>query len=329
MIWERKNLKWSSPHRVRFSSSALQVVRRSTAIPLAFALLALGLAQPQGARADIECDFNPDTRVLSVSVRDSSLGAELVLRRAGNRIHVSQFLGPQANCHGTPTITNTDLIRLRARGPNEIELNLLKGPFAPGATPEPGGSPEIEIRASGKEATFWLEGGSTDEHFRYMSSSGQNGLNLNTSPDDDDIDFLLPPKVELYVDGRRGSDTIDVVPPVDLEVAAFGGRGNDTLLSDVTEDIGEFLTGSLLEGGKGRDRIVGSPLDDYILPGPGIDVVEAEGGSDAIGMPPDKRRDKIDCGSGKDIVGSERRGVSIDPFDQARSCEYVQRPSRR
>ncbi len=304
-------------------------MRRSTAIPLAFALLALGLAQPQGAPADIRCDFNPDTRVLSVGVRDTTLGAELVLRRAGNRIHVSQFFGPQANCHGTPTITNTDLIKLRARGPNEIDLDLFKGPFAPGATPEPDGSPEIEIRASGREATFWLEGGPTAEHFRFMSSSGQNGLNLNTSPDDEDIDLLVPPKVELYVDGRRGSDTIDVVPPVDLEVAAFGGRGNDTLLSDVTEDFGEFLTGSLLEGGKGRDRIVGSPLGDYIRPGPGIDVVEAEGGSDAIGMPPDKRRDKIDCGFGNDVVGSERRGVPIDPFDQARSCEYVQRPSRR
>lgn len=303
-------------------------MRRSTVIPLAFALLALGLAQPQGAPADIGCDFNPDTGILSVGVRDSTLGAELVLRRAGKRILVSKFLEPQANCHGTPTIINTDLIKLRARGPNEIELDLFNGPFAPGATPEPDGSPEIEIRASGEEGTFWVEGGPTAEHFRYMSSSGQNGLNLNTGPDDEDIDLLLPPKAELFVDGRRGSDTIDVIPPVDLEVAASGGRGNDTLLSDATGDVGEF-TGALLEGGKGRDRIVGSPLFDYIFPGPGADVVEAEGGSDAINVQPDKRRDRIDCGSGNDAVGTERRGAAADPFDQARGCEYVQRPSRR
>jgi hypothetical protein len=94
-----------------------------------------------------------------VGVRESVLGEELVLRRAGNRIRVSEFLEPPVNCHGTPTIANTDLIKLRARGPNEISLDLFKGPFAPGATPEPDGSPEIEIRASGREATFWLEGG--------------------------------------------------------------------------------------------------------------------------------------------------------------------------
>jgi hypothetical protein len=305
-------------------------MRRSIAIPLVATLLAIGLARPQDApAAEIRCEYNPDTRVLSVSVRDSALGEELVLRRAGSQIHVSEFLGPQVNCHGTPTITNTDLIKLRARGPNEIALDLFKGPFAPGATPEPDGSSEIEIRASGREGTFWLEGGPAAEHFRYMSSSGQNGLNLNTGPGDEDIDLLLPPKAELYVDGRRGSDTIDVVPPVDLEVAASGGRGNDTLLSNATEDVGEFFSGSLLEGGKGRDRIVGSPLFDYILPGPGADIVEAEGGSDAIGTQLDKRRDRIDCGSGNDAVGSERRGAAVDPFDQVRRCEYVQRPSPR
>jgi hypothetical protein len=304
-------------------------MRRSTTIPLAAALLALGLAQPQDApAADIRCDYNAKTRVLSVNVRDSVLGEELVLRRAGARIRVSEYFGPSANCHGTPTILNTDLIKLRAMGPNEVALDLSKGPFAPGATPEPDGSPEIEIRGSGSLGSFWLEGGPSAEHFRYMNSSGQNGLNLNTGPGDEDVDFLLPPKTELYVDGRRGSDTIDVVPPVDLEVAAFGGSGNDTLLSAATGAVGKF-SGGLLEGGKGRDRIVGSPLSDYIFPGLGADVVEAEGGSDAISMRFDKRRDRIDCGSGGDAVGSESRKPAADPFDLARRCEYVQRPSRR
>lgn len=304
-------------------------MKRSTAIQLAAALLVPALAQPQDATAtDIGCDYNAETRVLSVNVRDSVLGEELVLRRAGARIRVSEFFGPPVNCHGTPTITNTDLIKLRAMGSNEVVLDLSKGPFAPGATPEPDGSPEIEIRGSGRLGSFWLEGGPSAEHFRYMSSSGQNGLNLNTGPGDEDIDFLLPPKVELYVDGRRGSDTIEVVPPVDLEVAAFGGSGNDTLLSDATGDVGEF-TGSLLEGGKGRDRIVGSPLSDFIFPGQGADMVEAEGGFDAISMLPDKHRDRIDCGPGNDAVGNERGEAAAEPFDQVRKCEYVQRDKRR
>lgn len=81
-----------------------------------------------------------------------------MLRRAGARIRVSQFLGPPARCNGTPTITNTDLIRLRAKGYNEVVVDLFHGPFAPGATLEPDGSPEIEIQGSGSRlASFWLE----------------------------------------------------------------------------------------------------------------------------------------------------------------------------
>jgi hypothetical protein len=304
-------------------------MKRSIAILFASALLGLALAQPGDVlAADIKCEYSPETHVLSVSASESPLGEELVLRREGPRIRVAKFLEPPVNCHGTPTIFNTDLIKLRARDSAEIALDLFNGPFAPGATPEPDGSPEIEIDVSGNLGALWLEGGPTPEHFRYMSSAGQNGLNLNTGPSDEDIDLLLPPKAELYVDGRGGSDTIDVVPPVDLEVAASGGRGNDTLLSDATGGMGEF-SGGLLEGGKGRDRIVGSPLFDYILPGPGADVVEAEGGSDAIIVQPDKRRDRIDCGSGNDAVGREHKGPAADPFDQVRRCEYVQRPGRR
>jgi hypothetical protein len=304
-------------------------MKRSIAILLASTLLGLALAQPGRAlAANIKCEYNRETHVLSVSASESFLGEELVLRRAGPKIRVGQFLAPPANCDGTPTIFNTDLITVRARNSAEIALDLFNGPFAPGATPEPDGSPEIEIQVSGGLGAFWLEGGPTGEHFRYMSSSGQNGLNLNTGPGDEDADLLLPPKAELYADGRRGSDTIDVVPPVDLEVAAFGGPGNDTLLSDATGVIGKH-SGALLEGGEGRDRIVGSTLFDFIVPGPGADVVEAEGGSDAIVVQPDKRRDRIDCGPGNDAVGSEDKGAGADPFDQARHCEYVQRPSRR
>ncbi|HEX6753324.1 MAG TPA: hypothetical protein VF093_07050 [Solirubrobacterales bacterium] len=299
-------------------------MRRSIAILSVSALLALGLGFPQGASATVKCQRNPNTRVLSVTVtRSGPFLEEAVLHRVGTQIRVFEFLGLRVECRGNPTVTNTDQIKLYVGGLNEVTIGLNGGPLAPGATPEPDGSPEIEITARGSSGTYWLNGGAGADHFRYMSEAGRNGLNLNTGPGDEDLDLLVPPMAELYVEGRKGPDTIDVAPPVDLAVTAFGEAGDDILIGGPTGEVGEF-NGALLEGGAGRDRIIGSPLFDLILPGAGADVVRAEGGADAIQMGRDRRRDRIDCGAGRDGVGRLRRGEAIrDPFDRFRSCERI------
>lgn len=299
-------------------------MRRSIAILSVLALLGLGLGLPQGASAAVKCQRNPTTRILSVAVtRSGPFLEEAVLHRVGAQIRVVEFFGSRVKCRGNPTVTNTDQIKLYVGGFNEATIGLSGGPLAPGATPEADGSPEIEITARGRSGTYWLNGGRGADHFRYMSEAGQNGLNLNAGPGDEDLDLAVPAGAEIYVEGREGPDTIDVAPPVDLEVAAFGEDGNDTLIAVPTGEVGERL-GGLLEGGKGRDRIVGSSLFDLILPGPGADVVRAEGGADAIQMGRDKRRDRIDCGAGRDGVGRQRTGVVVrDPFDRFRSCERI------
>ena len=299
-------------------------MRRSIAILSVSALLGWGLGLPQGASASVKCQRNPTTRILSVAVtRSGPFLEEAVLHRVGAQIRVVEFFGSRVKCRGNPTVTNTDQIKLYVGGFNEATIGLSGGPLAPGATPEPDGSPEIEITARGRSGTYWLNGGRGADHFRYMSEAGQNGLNLNTGPGDEDLDLVVPPKAEIYVEGRKGPDTIDVAPPVDLEVAAFGEGGDDTLIGGPTGEVGEFA-GALLEGGAGRDRMVGSPFFDLILPGPGTDVVRAESGPDAIQMGRDKRRDKIDCGAGRDGVGRQRRRVAArDPFDRLRSCELI------
>lgn len=306
-------------------------MRQLIAILATLILLALGPGLAQSASAAVKCQYDPGTQALSVTANEKGLLVEEpTLHRVGEQIRVSEFFGPRVNCHGNPTVTNTDQITLRARGVSEITIGLGGGPLAPGATPEPDGSSEIEIVALGGSGTFWLNGGPGADHFRYMSEAGQSGLDLNAGPGDEDVDLFVPsPRTEVFVEGRGGPDTIDVVAPVDVEVAAFGEGGNDTLIGGTTGTAGEF-TGGLLEGGKGRDRIVGSPLFDFILPGPGADVVKAEGGSDAIQMSPDKRRDRIDCGGGRDVVGGPRAGKPPgDPRDRFRGCEHVQRGRRR
>jgi hypothetical protein len=53
------------------------------------------------------------------------------------------------SCGGTPTVTNTDQIDAVARSENDINISLSGGPFAPGATPDPGSTSEIEFKVSG------------------------------------------------------------------------------------------------------------------------------------------------------------------------------------
>jgi hypothetical protein len=249
---------------------------------------------------------------------------EAVLRRVGDQISVSEFLGPRINCHGSPTVTNTDRVKIIAKGPlASVDINLSGGSFAPGATPDPGSSSEIEFTI-GEDGFVFLHGGSEADHFRYMTAKGQSGLNLNAGPEDEDADVLVQdPEVNLIVEGGQGPDTIDVLGRPRVDVDAEGNQGNDSLIARHGDGV---LGGVILDGGSGGDRIIGGPLADDITPGYGPDVVKARGGADRMVMWPDKVRDRIGCGPGQDRVYRElSSGPPADPFDRLRSCERVKR----
>jgi hypothetical protein len=239
---------------------------------------------------------------------------DAVVHRVGPAIEVSEFLGPGLNCGGQPSVTNTDRIDVRSKGLGTVTLSLKGGPFAPGFSADPDGSSEIELSAGG-DGLIALVGSSAPDHFRYMTAEGRSGLNLNPGPGDRDIDVFLPDQEAetLFVaEGGQGRDTIDVLGRPPVGIFATGNRGDDTL---VARGAGPF--GAILDGGKGRDRIVGSPGFDLIVPGRGADAINALGGSDLIEMGPDRRRDRVDCGGGRD------RANRPEPFDRLRSCEHV------
>jgi Ca2+-binding RTX toxin-like protein len=91
---------------------------------------------------------------------------------------------------------------------------------------------------------------------------------------------------------------------------AAGGAGDDTLVAGPS--------GSILDGGSGRDRLFGGHADDFIVPGPGPDLVKARGGGDEVQIGTDGARDRVDCGAGNDEASPH------DPFDRLRSCERVE-----
>jgi hypothetical protein len=196
---------------------------RRLGLTAATALLAWS-AQAQPADAKVSCRLDLSTHVLSVKSSGGLLD-EPVLRRQGDRIVVyPELLSGPLSCHGSPTVTNTDTIDLTLKNIGDGEVDLGGGPLAPGATPEPGSVPEIEVIARGTGALF-LEGGRRADHFRYSSTAGERGLNLNAGPGD-----------------------------VDAEVIAFGGAGGDYMGAKPDGAVDR------IDCGPGRDQFFRQPF---------------------------------------------------------------------
>jgi RTX calcium-binding nonapeptide repeat (4 copies) len=272
----------------------------------------------QSSAASVRCRHNPASRVLSVTASGED---EVVIRRVGPALRVFELFLEPIDCGGGPaTVTDTDEIKLVPRGESEIIVSLAGGPLAPGASPEPDSSPEIEITAGG---FIGLLGGRRGDHLRFMASEGQTGINLNAD-EDQDLDFRFSPTQPLFLaSGGPGDDTIDSVGRLNLLLLVEGNAGNDTISLQ-----GARHHGAIVDGNAGDDRIIGSSGFDLIAPGSGADVVEAGSGPDTTFIRPDRRRDRIGCGPGHDRVrrfGLPHPGTAADPFDRLRSCERVER----
>ncbi|MDX6634994.1 MAG: hypothetical protein QOF06_1197 [Solirubrobacterales bacterium] len=272
---------------------------------------ALCLLAPQASEAKISCRYNAGQMALSVTATGFD---EAGIRRFGEEILVSPFLEPPIMCKGgRPTVTNTDRVDLIVRGEGSAWIELEGGPFAPGATAEPDGFSEVEFTVRGSGFVDF-EGGPGRDHFRFMGSGPESGVNLNADQDDD-LDLITPSKPSLallvVIEGGPGADLIDAQDRPGLEIFAVGGKGNDTLVAPASGS-------AILQGGKGRDRLVGGRGWDLLDPGPGADVVKARSGSDLVDMRPDRRRDRIFCGGGRDLVGKH------DDRDRMISCERVE-----
>ncbi len=89
---------------------------------------------------------------------------------------------------------------------------------------------------------------------------------------------------EIVVFGNGGDDSIQIakvrrngiVIPLNIPVRFFGGDGNDSL------QAGQNLASSILDGGAGNDRLVGSSARDLLIGGTGKDILAGGGGDDIL-----------------------------------------------
>lgn len=269
----------------------------------------LALLVPAATQAKIGCDYNSATMALSITATRFD---EVEVRRSGSEILVAGPSGSALGCGGhQPTVTDTDRVEIALRSEGSVWVDLSGGSFAPGATLEAEGSSEIEFTLSGSGyANF--EGSGGRDHFRFMDSGDESGVNLNAE-EDDDLDLAVasnPSQLLLFVlDGGPGADLIEARGVPRLEMFAEGGDGNDMLIAPRSGS-------AILEGGRGRDQIFGGHEGDLIAPGPGADLVKSYAGSDLLLTRPDRSRDRIFCGSGRDKIGGDR-----DRRDRLHSCE--------
>ena len=146
---------------------------------------------------------------------------------------------------------------------------------------------------------------------RMSGSSGNDGLRGGSSPDRINGGFgndrLHGQAGGDRIAGSRGRDRVN------------GGSSNDVISSGSSNDRAAGDQGNdRINGNSGNDALFGNSGNDRITGSTGADRISGGGGNDRINSR-DGRRDRLDCGRGRDRLIADR-------FDRvARNCERVSR----
>jgi subtilisin-like proprotein convertase family protein len=194
------------------------------------------------------------------STLDIVIGTDesFTIQRSGSNFNV---IGPgisDASCGGS-TVNNVDQVNVTASSGNEsLLLDLSGGPFAPGASGEGTGLPEIEFNvdmSTGTGDSLVIQGQGTADNIRV----GAGGVNWNG---DDDADVSLAGQDEFEIKGDSGADTL----------SAAGGLGTGSAYPDRIK----------LTGGPGNDNLTGGDGPDVLNGAQGNDVERGGDGPDTF-----------------------------------------------
>jgi Ca2+-binding RTX toxin-like protein len=108
---------------------------------------------------------------------------------------------------------------------------------------------------------------------------------------------------------KRGTNAAQRLRGTSAGDRLFGLGGGDLLFGLAGNDH--------LSGGPGADRLLGGPGNDRLSGGPGRNRYAAGAGKDTVGAH-NHRRERVDCGPGRD-------SASVDRSDRVRRCERIRR----
>jgi hypothetical protein len=284
------------------SKSRRRALLASLATLAAVAVFAATSTTHAGTRAGVTCRFEIATHRLTVTFHNDDANGGIV--RRGNDLVVEDVFRPLA-CAGAqdPTRFNTERVRVRAREPSvddlSFELDLRRGPMAPGFSDEGDGSSEIEFSVpfpAGSASGVSILGSDGPDRIVLGDLAYRKGANLNAAEVVDDPDVRI----------RGGTFGVFGIGGADV-VSARGGGGF----------IGPFPRWVFAFGIRGDDLLSGGPKGDYLRGGRGHDTMKGDGGGDFL-IARDETRDVVRCGRGSDIA-------KVDRIDQLHRCEDVRR----
>jgi hypothetical protein len=318
---------------------------------IALAVLAVALLAPGSASAATSCTVSGST----LSVSGDALADDVALGRGGEQIIVSAFPEPgleptQVACSGpAPTVTSIDTIAVANTSrfdSFDVFLELSGGPFAPGLTPEPDASSEIEFSFS-RVPEVVVNGSDGPDQYAFGVLGDASGVNLNAGAEGaaPDVDIVSPayrrdPKrkrltsTDWEVHAQGGDDVVDASgggaftsgAPADFRVS--GQQGDDRILgtSRGSELVGgpgdDLMIGGrkpdAIFGGKGdgRDTLVGRAGEDLLFSGDGRDTIDGGRDSDLIWS--GRGVDRVRCGPQPDAVE-----INSGRKDHRHGCELL------
>ena len=295
--------------------------RRTLLLALPAALVCAAL-WPAASQAFVGCEHSAGT--LRVFMNQDGDG--VTVTRGGDAINVisggrfDDFPEILLVCSGgDPTVHNTDRIVIdeaAVAGFTIVAFDLSGGQFAPGATPEPDGTSEIELQANMFGfLSFTGVGGTSGDDVIHMgrTASGATGVNFNAGAEAaPDVDLEVTQPELLTVGTGAGNDVFlgrgapGFAGPLGRGVAMFaaGGRGRDRIVAGAS---------TFIAGGRGNDTLLGSRFADFAAGEGGRDLIKTGRGDDTALTARDGR-DRVNCGAGEDTA-------IADATDREAKCE--------
>jgi Ca2+-binding RTX toxin-like protein len=309
---------------------------------LALTVLGVALAWPASSQAFVACTYSSGELTVDLTANDDSATLtrfrDQIVVLTGSSVSIlsdsydeyDDYYGEETQiavpcAGGTPTSTNTDhisVVQSPAAEFGAVTVDESNGPFAPGATPEADGTPEIEFgfNLPGRGSSVGIKGTDANETIPVgMVPSGAAGVNLNADAEaaSADADIEAAGTRYVVVDAEGGNDVVTGMggaglagPLTTAFLLASGGSGNDQLQAGPL--------GAALEGDEGSNTLIGSPREDFIDAEGGKDKAFGGKGSDRIESL-DRKKDFVSCGAGK------RDFVVDDYIDRALHCERGRR----
>jgi Ca2+-binding RTX toxin-like protein len=251
--------------------SATPKLLRSPALIVACVALLVTLGAAGSASAAVSCTYSSAAHKVTVTL---SANGDIVglSRSAGSPAVINTNVG---SCGGA-TVLNTDSVEIvdTSGGSTTAAVGLFEGQLAPGLTPEPGTSSEIELNVDLGSGFDFFEARSADAGSDVVFGAG--GVNLNADQErvagsGADADLTLSGVDSYEAIGGDGSDSF----------SGAGGTGTGAPFQARFVAAG-FGGADLLTGGDGADILAGMDGDDEIRGGNGTDFLFGRTGDDTL-----------------------------------------------